>query len=497
MRIEELPEPELEFGEGLRGIDPRKALSESGPFGSSAGHSVSIQLGLVCPKSELDAVRRWIDSMRGFMMENETNAARFHEFPGLGRAFRCSLTIPERFVRVLDENRFIPALTDKAHVRFATCLDLYQGAIRSLFADQRPAAILVVFPEELATLRITNPRLTFSQQRMLEKWQDDQDSRQFELFEPTREEKVAAAELLPQADELLFRSFHRALKAACMVELNCVPLQVIRRHTYLNQEAKQSAATRAWNLAVALFYKAGQVPWRPAHLEPGVCFVGVSFHHLKRRAGDIVYASVAQAFSTDVEPFALKGTAIDKNQFRHKQPFLTAEQSGALMTDTLNAYHDRTGSYPTRVVVHKTSRYEPEEREGFLSAALTKSPSCHLVGLSPTGFRLLRRGMTEPARGTLCTVGDSEHYLFTTGFVPWWKEYPGPHIPAPLQITCDSQDDLRDRAREVLALTKMNWNSADGIGRYPITLSFARRVGITMTEFEDDAKPNPLYRFYM
>jgi len=105
--------------------------------------------------------------------------------------------------------------------------------------------------------------------------------------------------------------------------------------------------------------------------------------------------------------------------------------------------------------------------------------------------------MQEPSRGTLCTVGDYDHYLFTTGFVPWWDEYPGPHIPAPLRIGIAGGGDIVERSREILALTKMNWNNAEGIGRHPITISFARKVGTILTEMPDDAVPNPLYRFYM
>jgi hypothetical protein len=43
----------------------------------------------------------------------------------------------------------------------------------------------------------------------------------------------------------------------------------------------------------------------------------------------------------------------------------------------------------------------------------------------------------------------------------------------------------------------MNWNSADGMGRHPITLSFARQVGAIMTEIDDSREIHPLYRFYM
>jgi argonaute-like protein implicated in RNA metabolism and viral defense len=105
--------------------------------------------------------------------------------------------------------------------------------------------------------------------------------------------------------------------------------------------------------------------------------------------------------------------------------------------------------------------------------------------------------MQEPWRGTLCSIGESDHYLFTTGFVPAWNQYPGPHIPAPLKIGVDGSGDVQERAREILALTKMNWNSAEGMGRYPITISFARKVGTIMTEIPEESAPNPLYRFYM
>jgi hypothetical protein len=167
------------------------------------------------------------------------------------------------------------------------------------------------------------------------------------------------------------------------------------------------------------------------------------------------------------------------------------------MHRVIRAYEARAGSRPSRVIVHKTSRYQPEEEAGFRGALLSEVAGCDLIWFAPTGFRLLRRGMQEPWRGTLCMVGDDHHFLFTTGFVKDWDEYPGPHIPAPLQIGAAGKTDIRERAREILALTKMNWNSAEGLGRHPITISFARKVGTIMTEMPDDALPNPLYRFYM
>jgi hypothetical protein len=50
---------------------------------------------------------------------------------------------------------------------------------------------------------------------------------------------------------------------------------------------------------------------------------------------------------------------------------------------------------------------------------------------------------------------------------------------------------------EVMALTKMNWNTADFAGAEPMTLAFARRVGEILAEFpESGPAPRPEYRFY-
>ena len=494
--VNQLNEPRLEFGNGIKAIDPKPALTAGGPFGSLDSVR-QIELGLVCFAEEEYWIRTWIERLHNLISSDETNAKRFIEFPGLDRGFRSRFTIPKRFVRHIDRDRYARLIAQHDHRGFESLLELLSRPIQSLFGDDQPDCILVGFSEQLAALRVSNPRLTFNEQQFLQRIQREDEANQLQLFDPTEEEKRLAAELIPQSEELLFRSFHRALKAKCMGFPNPVPLQVIRRQTYISDEAKQSDATLAWNLAVAIYYKAGNIPWRPADLTRSTCFVGLSFHHLKRRSGDLVYASLAQAFSTDVEPFTLKGASVPHDQTINKRPYLTTAQATKLTEDVLQKYTDRAGCLPSRVVIHKTSRYQPDEQKGFREAGLRHVGACDLAWLNPTGFRLLRRGMQEPARGTLCTIADDNHYLFTTGYVDWWGECPGPHIPSPVEVGSPFKTDIEERSKEILALTKMNWNTADGLGRNPITISFARRVGMIMTELEEDSPPNPLFRFYM
>jgi hypothetical protein len=497
VRIECLLEPDLEFGDGATGPEPKRVLKSNGPLDRQESPEV-IRLGLVGPVAEVEAAAAWLPRLNRLLVSTESNSRRFRDYPGALRALAVRFEVDPRFTRPLDQTRLDFALASRATAeRFEALLELYDGRISSLFADKRPDCIAVCLPEELANLRIANPRLSEAERQVLERLQAEEENPQLSLFHATPEEEQLAAELRPQAEELLFRSFYRALKARVQTDKNAVPIQVLRRHTYIETEAKQSEGTRAWNLGVSLYYKSGRIPWRPSGLPAETCFVGISFHHLKRRAGEIVYASVAQAFANEVEPYTLKGASISPDQKLDKQPYLNERQAADLIDQVIEAYVHQAGTPPTRIVIHKTSRYAPDEEAGFRNAALQRVSACDLIWLSETSFRLLRKGMQEPWRGTLCSVGPAEHYLFTTGYVPYWDEYPGPHIPAPFQIGSAGETDIRQRAREILALSKTNWNSAEGVSRHPITLSFAKKVGTIMTEMGDNQTPNPSYRFYM
>ncbi|MFB0614215.1 hypothetical protein [Aurantiacibacter poecillastricola] len=492
--IESLAEPSLVFRNGKRGIEPRRVLSS----GSKSDNLNVINIGLVGPPDDVAAVRKWLGKLDKFQVAREANAKRYRDWPGARVALASEFEIPSRFVRSLDQDAVEDALTRvQRGTGFEDLLEMFASQITGLFRDGGPDCVVICLPEVIGDLRVDNPALSAIERRALERLQAEEESAQMSLFQPTPEELQAAKDLRVQADDLLFRTFYRALKVRCMQHQNAVPIQVIRRDTVERADDKgHSHATRAWNLAVSLYYKAGSMPWQPADLPSNTCFVGVSFHHLKRRSGSLIYASLAQAVASDVEPFALSGAMIDHDQRRDKQPYLNKEQASNLISEVIKEYLRVAGVTPDRIILHKTSNYQPEEVEGFLEGSKDAVPSCDLIWMRPTPLRVIRRGMEEPWRGTLVSVGD-ESYLFTNGFIPWWNEYPGPHIPAPIEIGSAKHTDLKERAREILALSKINWNSTEGMSRYPVTLSFAKKVGQLMAEFPEGQTPNPSYRFYM
>jgi hypothetical protein len=117
---------------------------------------------------------------------------------------------------------------------------------------------------------------------------------------------------------------------------------------------------------------------------------------------------------------------------------MTAEHARELFASVLDAYRERAGRDPLRLVVHKTSDYTDDERTG-IARALDSVPAVELLSLRSGDFRLVRQGSYPPHRGTACRLGD-DRYLFTVGYMPAHLTYPGPHIPVPLEVLGGSDD---------------------------------------------------------
>jgi hypothetical protein len=78
------------------------------------------------------------------------------------------------------------------------------------------------------------------------------------------------------------------------------------------------------------------------------------------------------------------------------------------------------------------------------------------------------------------------------------RQYPGPRIPNPLEIVEHHGDSSAERVcREVLALTKLNWNTCKFSSADPITTLFSKQVATIIKELPAGVEPATKYRFYM
>jgi hypothetical protein len=426
-----------------------------------------------------------------------SNLTLFPDFPGFEKIFRSALDVRSTSDVVFPDTTFTKEVSRGPRDAFIGLVDLYGEAVEKLSARELPIDVVICclpkrLREKCSSVESTLPD---AQLRSLRKEQRLRDGGQEPLFTfgPTGEPTTIEAAADPQPEDLLRRDFRSALKARAMEAK--LPIQLVTEHLWEDRRDNEDPSTRAWNLAVALFYKAGGIPWRADMRVDQACFVGISFHHLRTLQRHVVFSSLAQAFSSDGEGFALRGESVPFDE-RTKQPYLTAEKAQSLMRTVLNAYRERAGRDPTRIVVHKTSAFTATERAG-IADALASVPVVQLLTIrSRHDFRLLRRGNYPPHRGTLCRLGESA-YLFTVGYQREYMTYPGPHVPVPIEILGVEPDDLDGVANDLLCLTKMNWNSARSAAGLPITLSFARKVGGIIAELPPDLQASPSFRYYM
>ena len=148
-------------------------------------------------------------------------------------------------------------------------------------------------------------------------------------------------------------------------------------------------------------------------------------------------------------------------------------------------------------MVHKTSRFNDAELEGFKAGA-EGIEKIALVAFGDRNLKLLRWGQQPPPRGTNVKLPDGSILLYTFGYIPYLGVYPGPRVPSPLEILeYQGNVDIETMCKEILALTKLNWNNAKFCSKSPITIGFAKRVGSILRHAPPNTKVGDRFKFYM
>lgn len=313
------------------------------------------------------------------------------------------------------------------------------------------------------------------------------------------EERTDEESLEVKVEKYKELNFRRALKARAMPLGK--PLQLIREVTLDEKKiaGQQDSATKAWNFCTALYYKSGPtIPWKldQDRTKASSCAVGISFYNSRDRLK--LNTSLAQIFDELGHGLILRGTPveIDKND---RVPRLSAQQAHDLLIAALKEYRIALRNFPARVVIHKSSNFSSEEIEGLESVAEELNiDAIDFVTIMDSGLRLFRNGSYPPYRGTLAHIDDGRYLFYTRGSVWYYKTYPGLYIPQPIELRIvKSEESPSFIAKEVLGLTKMNWNNTQFDGKYPVTLGCSRKVGEVMKYMNDSDVPQIRYGYYM
>jgi hypothetical protein len=129
------------------------------------------------------------------------------------------------------------------------------------------------------------------------------------------------------------------------------------------------------------------------------CYVGVSFFN--SISGDKMMTSVAQIFDERGEGLIVQGASasFDKDD---RTPHLSANDAYDLLTNGLATYRREHKTTPARLVLHKTSSFDDQEKDGFRRAASGANLEVlDLVSVRRSGTRMLRGGDSPMDRGTV------------------------------------------------------------------------------------------------
>ncbi|EJN11952.1 hypothetical protein PMI42_04734 [Bradyrhizobium sp. YR681] len=483
MKLTHLEEPKLEFGGAFRHPDIRFGIMDYGPFDvGMEGAPKRIKLGIVGSAETVEGTAKLIERFAtGFPAKQSRQPNLFPPFPGVDfdSTFRCEFITSNELQRVMPPREIakLVAIPGQREVTQAI-VEAISNEIGVLSERMvKPDVVLVALPVEIIE-RTYNAR---------------------EVAGNEDEDETAAGPAL---------DFRGMLKAACM-RLR-LPIQLLWPTTFdptyriprklkeSSERRTQDPATIAWNLLTATYYKAGGLPWRLARdaRQLRTSFVGLSFY--KSVDGDHVHTSTAQMFDERGEGLILRGGRMVESE-EDRKPHLTDTDAYELLRNSLKVFRDQHGHWPARVVLHKTSRFDQNELNGFHKAIDERDIDyADFVWVQKSMTRLYRLGIYPPLRGTLLRFDKDQALLYTRGSVEFFRTYPGMYVPRPLMLRCQALGQpLQHVAEEMLALTKMNWNNTQFDNGLPITIAAARHVGEVLKYVPEGQEIAPRYSFYM
>lgn len=492
-----IEEPELQFGFGQTARDPKQGLFLYGPLKDGLV-PLRIRVGVVGTAEGLRLYSNWVRSVSRPISSPEGSTTSVF-YPGFRELYGCEWPDSPDVVCPISADAVSSTLRiAERHVAVFKTVSLFVDAISEsvLEEETRPDLWFVIVPDEVYAFARPRSVVPPGERTKSEALMNARLARQL-----TREPSLFDDDMAAAKPFLYDLDFHNQLKVRLLERL--IVTQIVRESTLQpeRQDVRrrlQDAATVAWNLSLSTYYKVGGKPWRVAHVREGVCYVGLVFKKEANGPSDEYACCGAQMFLTGGDGMVFKGRLGDWYSSRTREFHLSREAAGDVCRGVVEAFTKLTGSPPRELFIHGKTRFDAEEWAGFSDAA---GKETRVVGVRITRtdeFKLYRPGRMPVIRGTALIDNAKVAYLWTSGFVPDLRTYPGWETPNPLRVEVSRGDAAIDLvARDVLMLTKLNFNACiygDGL---PVTLRFADAVGEILTSAPNvPAAPLP-FRHYI
>ena len=499
MDIRFLEEPALEFRYHQNLVEPHSGLALFGPYDSDhPSHPASISYGLIGTAPGISLFSAFAQAIQASIRSSSEASLLWPMFPGFEAVFSTKLQgTASRIAEIPDaELDEATRLADPKQRAWRT-VDLYLDRIQTITGgDDRFSLIVCIVPDYV--WQRCRPRSVVTKNERVG-------------VRPSR----GRVSLIRAGQQSLFDDgivadaysyspdFRRQLKARCM--RFGIPLQIIRESalslldTPSDSRGLTPLSDRAWNLGVACYYKAGGKPWRLTSARPGVSYLGLAFRRTDPDSKNTTAACAAQMFLDTGDGVVFLGEqgpwySPETNSYR-----LSPQGAYELLTGTLETYAQQGGQPLREIFLHCRSTIGAEEFEGF-QRACPAGVKLVAVRIRPkvTPIRLYRQGKYPVLRGMFWRISDSTSFLWTSGYKPSLETYDGAEVPVPLQIDIQHGDGSIDQVtRDILSLTKLNYNACRLAKSEPVTVGFSDAVGEILVSNPEVKERRPQFRFYI
>lgn len=507
-KLKHIREPFLLFNYNQKVIDPRDGLSIFGPFNKNKINNFSI--GIIGTPNGLKRMKNWINIFMKPIFPIKKDVAK-PLYPGFESIFGVSINDNSTIEIEVDEKKLKKyyRYSDK-HVRVASMVDLYVDSLVDYkHDDDRPPINLwfVVIPDDVYLYgRIKSKSAADTIKKGIK---DKYARKHVGLFDSIDPEYVKLKESYNYDNH-----FHNQLKLKLLKHE--VLTQIIRESTiayneypYLNTKGKpkRDLSTMetdiAWNIATSVYYKIGGLPWKLGCIRKDVCYIGLVFKIDERQLNSKYACCAAQMFLDSGDGMVFKGAVGPWYNENTKEYHLTKEAAFDLLTKALNSFaKSNDQKMPKEMFIHGRTQFDNEEWEGFCDAV--ENYDISLVGVTIKDekvFKLYRDKDFPILRGSLYVKNRNNAYLWTKGFIPRIQQPLGMETPNPLTIRLvrgKGNIKIETVCRDILALTKLNYNTCKYGDGLPVTLKFANLIGEILTAGKiDDLRPALPFRYYI
>ena len=500
-----LPEPSVLFNHGQSTLDVRDGLTLFGPL--DQGKPYGIRYGLIGTADGIRWFKSWVEQIQHPISNSPPTIAR-PPFPGFESVFgipwgnRPSIEVTIRSGDLSDKIHI-----DDKHQRVFAAVELYANKIVEVARTEEVAVDLwfVVVPDAVykycRPLSSVEPELRVKAGSPL----TIREARQF-VDSPALFDAINA-DVEPYRYEV---NFHNQLKARLLEhrivtqvirESTLAYKEVVRRNGKPLRDLGKLQSAIAWHLCTTAFYKSGGRPWKLNQVRDGVCYVGVVFKRDERSKGPRDACCAAQMFLDSGDGVVFKGNVGPWYGDRAGDFHLDRAEAKSLVMKAIDSYAAKNeGKPPKELFLHGKVRFGDAEWSGFQEAAGT---STRVVGVrirDARDIKLYRLGRNPVLRGLAYVRDDRTAFLWTRGLVPRLRTYPGREVPNSLLVdVCRGSASIETVLKDIMGLTKLNYNACIFADGDPVTLKFADAVGEILTAgpiaLKSDEPPLPFKHY--